>query len=331
MASSVDHCKEKLKNLNLEETESEDSLKQNLQNLQKQLGKKQTFEQAVSSIKSILIHYYSSASPSLRKLIYSVVCRVATILQTRYTSPGFWLAGKGLFEEAQRLVTESSERKHLNTCISKSLDHLHELENQPEASPFTATRGGSYLFEGHLTVDPEPPQPHWMVARNFLERIAESSQTERGNDETLNAFIQQLATSTGSFPDTNMEEAIEASLQLVGAKRPRPPASKDVVKKLPVINVTEEVLMRLGSARECSVCKEDLIIDDKLQELPCKHLYHPLCLKPWLDQHNSCPDCRYELPTDDHAYEGQKERDKEDEEERKGAANALRGGEFMYV
>ncbi|KAF5206176.1 E3 ubiquitin-protein ligase aip2 [Thalictrum thalictroides] len=321
-----------LHNLNLEEAASEDSLKENLQNLQKQLGKKQNFEQAVSSIKYILIHYYSSASPSLRKSIYSVVCRVATILQTRYTAPGFWLAGKGLFEEAEQLVTDSSERKHLRACIAKSRDHLHELENQPEASPFTDTRA-TYLFEGHLTVDPEPPRPQWMVARNLLDRIAasaESIQTNGANDDILNALIQELGTSMGDFP--NMEEAIEASMQLVGAKRPRrPPASKDVVKKLPIVNVTEEVLMRLGSARECSVCKEDLTINDKLQELPCKHLYHPHCLKQWLDQHNSCPECRYELPTDDHAYEGQKERDKEDEEERKGAANALPGGEFMYV
>lgn len=49
------------------------------------------------------------------------------------------------------------------------------------------------------------------------------------------------------------------------------------------------------------------------------------------DEHNSCPICRHEMPTDDHEYERQKERDREAEEERKGAENALRGGEFMYL
>ncbi|RVX17500.1 E3 ubiquitin-protein ligase AIP2 [Vitis vinifera] len=99
---------------------SEENLKQQLQELQKQLGKKQMFEEAVLLIKSLLVDHYPSSSPSLRKLVnfgtsfdllaffgpgfiwfYSVVCRVATILRTTYTAPGFWLAGLRLFEQAE--------------------------------------------------------------------------------------------------------------------------------------------------------------------------------------------------------------------------------------
>jgi len=87
----------------------------------------------------------------------------------------------------------------------------------------------------------------------------------------------------------------------------------------------------LGIETECAVCRENLVVDDKMQELPCKHLFHPPCLKPWLDENNSCPICRHELRTDDHVYESRKEREKEEEEDRRGAANAVRGGEFMYI
>ncbi|KAK3133401.1 hypothetical protein QOZ80_6AG0536090 [Eleusine coracana subsp. coracana] len=87
-----------------------------------------------------------------------------------------------------------------------------------------------------------------------------------------------------------------------------PPASKEVVANLPIITVTDEVIARLGSETECAVCRENLVVDDKMQELPCKHLFHPPCLKPWLDENNSCPICRHELRTDDHVYESRKER-----------------------
>jgi E3 ubiquitin-protein ligase AIP2 len=51
--------------------ESENLIKQELEELQKQLGKKQLFEDAVSSLKSMLQQSYPSASTSLRKSVCS--------------------------------------------------------------------------------------------------------------------------------------------------------------------------------------------------------------------------------------------------------------------
>lgn len=50
---------------------------------------------------------------------------------------------------------------------------------------------------------------------------------------------------------------------------PRAPlASKEVVKKLLVIVFSEEMLKTLGAEVECCICKENLVIGDKMQELP---------------------------------------------------------------
>lgn len=308
---------------------SEDYLKQQLEDLQKQLGKKQKFEEAVSCIKSLLRDRYSAASPSLRELFYSVVCRVATILKTRYTAPGFWLAGLSLFEEAESLISGPSEKEYLKNCINGAREQLHQVDNSDEVSQSAQSRG--YLFEGHLTVDPEPPRPQWLVQSDLLTTFATLAAAESSQVDTDSSRMPERAPDLLAQLIENLDNVVPL-IEDNDAAVPRvPPASKEVVAKLPVITLTEELLAKLGKDVECAICRENLVVSDKMQELPCKHTFHPPCLKPWLDEHNSCPICRYELQTDDHTYESWKEREKEAEEERKGAANAVRGGEYMYV
>ncbi|WZY80881.1 E3 ubiquitin-protein ligase AIP2 isoform X1 [Brassica napus] len=304
---------------------SEESLKLELDDLQKQLNKKLRFEASVRSIHSLLRDRYTSSSPSLRKQFYTVVSRVATVLKTRYTATGFWVAGLSLFEEAERLVSDTSEKKHLKSCIEQAKEQLTEVDIQPTES------SQGYLFEGHLTVDREPPQPQWLVQQNLMSAFSSIVAGESSNaaaaavgnvlGETAN-LMQELINGLDSIIPEILED---------GGPPRAPPASKEVVEKLPVIVFSEEMLKTLGADVECCICKENLVIGDKMQELPCKHTFHPPCLKPWLDEHNSCPICRHELPTDDQKYENWKEREKEAEEERKGAENAVRGGEYMYV
>ncbi|KAJ1430149.1 Zinc finger, RING-type [Sesbania bispinosa] len=312
--------------------ESEDLVKQELEEVYKHLGKKQKFEGAVSFLKSLLQHSYPSASPSLRKSFYSVICRVATVLKTRYTAPGFWNAGLDLFEQALLLVSEPSEKEHLKACIAQAREHLHLEDNPSQASqPAENHANRGYLFEGHLTVDPEPAQPQWLVQSNLLATAATLFAAESSHGSAANGTTPEDASNVLEDLMNRLEEVVPLIVD-EGVVAPKvPPASKEVVAKLPVITLTEEILAKMGKDTECAICRENLVLNDKMQELPCKHTFHPPCLKPWLDEHNSCPICRYELQTDDHAYESWKEREKEAEEERKGAANAIRGGEYMYV
>lgn len=80
-----------------------------------------------------------------------------------------------------------------------------------------------------------------------------------------------------------------------------PPASKSAVEALPVIKISKELLA--SDSCQCAVCKDTFELGEEAKEIPCKHIYHLDCILPWLEMHNSCPVCRYELPTDDPDYE----------------------------
>jgi E3 ubiquitin-protein ligase AIP2 len=72
--------------------------------------------------------------------MYSTVCRVATVLQTRYTAPGFWRAGLNLFIGTEKLLAKPSEKEHLKTCILRAREHLDEKEKE-EAMPSNRVPG----------------------------------------------------------------------------------------------------------------------------------------------------------------------------------------------
>ncbi|EFA81554.1 hypothetical protein PPL_05543 [Heterostelium album PN500] len=87
-------------------------------------------------------------------------------------------------------------------------------------------------------------------------------------------------------------------------KKGTPPASKDEINKLKKDKVNQAIV---DKKLDCSVCKEEFELGQDYLELPCTHIYHPNCIVPWLEMHNSCPVCRYELKTDDKEYENDRQ------------------------
>lgn len=83
-----------------------------------------------------------------------------------------------------------------------------------------------------------------------------------------------------------------------------PPAAKSVVQNLPVVELTQQYLEKNNVV--CAVCKDEILLEEKVKRLPCSHHYHGDCIVPWLSIRNTCPVCRYELPTDDPEYEHMK-------------------------
>uniref|UniRef100_A0A0D6R7S1 RING-type E3 ubiquitin transferase n=1 Tax=Araucaria cunninghamii TaxID=56994 RepID=A0A0D6R7S1_ARACU len=77
-----------------------------------------------------------------------------------------------------------------------------------------------------------------------------------------------------------------------------PPASRASVEAMETVRVGGR-----DAGTQCAVCKDEFGAGAEAKKMPCKHLYHSDCILPWLEQHNSCPVCRYEMPTDDPEYD----------------------------
>ncbi|XP_048529472.1 uncharacterized protein LOC125508728 isoform X2 [Triticum urartu] len=102
----------------------------------------------------------------------------------------------------------------------------------------------------------------------------------------------------GDYADARQFEMIlEQFAEDDSSRRGAPPAATSFIGNLPslVISTSHEA----DGAVICPVCKDPMPLRTRAKQLPCMHLYHSSCILPWLSSRNTCPVCRYELPTDD--------------------------------
>ncbi|XP_058759646.1 E3 ubiquitin-protein ligase CIP8-like [Vicia villosa] len=53
-------------------------------------------------------------------------------------------------------------------------------------------------------------------------------------------------------------------------------------------------MVTIEEAEKCTICHEDFNVGVCM---PCSHMFHTNCIKNWLNVGNSCPLCRFQLPT----------------------------------
>jgi E3 ubiquitin-protein ligase RNF115/126 len=181
---------------------------------------------------------------------------------------------------------------------------------QPMMQPSTSTAAGMRQQQQHYQT---------RVMNNPMSQVYVFSSTGQMNNANMgggNNMIGNLLSNLfsnsmpGLFQQVSEEHSMEQIIQyLIDHDHNQygpPPASKQVIDRLPLRKVSKEIICKEG-IQECSVCKEEFKEEEDVKEMPCKHLFHNDCLLPWLKQHNSCPTCRFELPTDDIDYENRKQ------------------------
>ncbi|KAL3844559.1 hypothetical protein ACJIZ3_001962 [Penstemon smallii] len=182
----------------------------------------------------------------------------------------------------------SDERENLNSVI----DRIEEITVSSDIS-------SSESEESEEGVE-EERNIEWevLLAMNNLERSFEFENSEENNQDG------------GEIPRVNLPEDYILTMEYdtlfvenENALKGSPPAAKLVVENLPMVVLTKEEVEENNSAVICAVCKDEVAVGEKVIRMPCCHLYHGDCILPWLRIRNTCPVCRYELPTDDAVYE----------------------------
>ncbi|PIA19737.1 hypothetical protein COEREDRAFT_79019 [Coemansia reversa NRRL 1564] len=127
------------------------------------------------------------------------------------------------------------------------------------------------------------PESYLNVARLFGE-IRDNDESGSEHQRFLEGLIMRLHEEANS-----------------GSTGP-PPASRDFIRKLPTLS------KKNCPTTNCVICDENLLTEltdsnisqnNSVTRLPCNHHFHLSCVKPWLELHNTCPMCRYEVPSDD--------------------------------
>ncbi|XP_073059914.1 uncharacterized protein [Primulina eburnea] len=197
---------------------------------------------------------------------------------------------------------EVSERLHFDEVenLNSVIDRIEEIS---VSSDISSSDGGNSML-GDAMREEDEGNIEWEVLlamnnleRNFeLENSAESIQESgipHGNLRDREDYILALEY------DTLFGQLVENENALKGS----PPAAKSVVENLPSVVYTKEVVEENSCLVSCAVCMDEFAVGEKLTRMPCFHLYHGECILPWLHNRNTCPVCRYELPTDDADYE----------------------------
>jgi hypothetical protein len=90
------------------------------------------------------------------------------------------------------------------------------------------------------------------------------------------------------------------------------PVAKETLTKLPIFAIEPKHCKKSPNGQldppNCAICVSGIELGQNAQLLPCGHMFHPDCVKPWFAEHNTCPICRYQLPTDDPYYENLRQR-----------------------
>uniref|UniRef100_A0AAV1T7N5 RING-type domain-containing protein n=1 Tax=Peronospora matthiolae TaxID=2874970 RepID=A0AAV1T7N5_9STRA len=148
-----------------------------------------------------------------------------------------------------------------------------------------------------------PPPPTIWVQFNDGTRVAFTPSPARYLQSVLHGVPVFGSTSESSDASGNSSDGFLNTLNELFQRAQEqqqqgpPPTNKVFLDELPVKTWTTK-MQTSERHSECVICLSDYEKDDMVLALPCGHTFHKECGMTWLVEHNVCPTCRFQLPTE---------------------------------
>nr|XP_009300150.1 E3 ubiquitin-protein ligase Praja-2 isoform X1 [Danio rerio] len=97
--------------------------------------------------------------------------------------------------------------------------------------------------------------------------------------------------------EERLAQAMEAALAhleslAIDVEQAHPPATEQIIDCLPQITMHAE---NIEQEQCCAICCCEYVKDEIATLLPCRHMFHKLCVTLWLRKSGTCPVCRHVL------------------------------------
>ncbi|KAF8930891.1 hypothetical protein BGZ47_000337 [Haplosporangium gracile] len=206
-----------------------------------------------------------------------------------------------------RMMTPLDSGSPIPAHGSQQPDGGYTLGGHPSgATPATegGAEGGAEAAGGQ---HPPPPGPQWhsppSLISGLLNRLGIEVHYTTDPAALSEGFGGPIGFGGGFLPmvgnpddyawgQGGLDDIITQMMDLQNRQHGPVGATDDIINAIPHHTLTDE---ELEAKTECSVCKDEFAKEDNLLQLPCKHIFHGDCIKPWLKVSGTCPTCRFSL------------------------------------
>ncbi|KAI9317404.1 hypothetical protein BX666DRAFT_1936936 [Dichotomocladium elegans] len=88
------------------------------------------------------------------------------------------------------------------------------------------------------------------------------------------------------FSQDGFDNIITQLMEQASGRNAPPPAPETVIDTLPKRPLNDK---EIEDKTDCAVCKDEFGPTEIVNELPCQHVFHEDCIKPWLKVNGTCP------------------------------------------